>query len=385
MRRGICKLNYKNREDHKKMKKMDQRQPKYFQLMTDLKEKMSKGEILPGDKLPSENELSAAYQISRQTVRKALSILENEGYIYAVHGKGTFCKELVTHSGSSRNIAVVTTYLSDYIFPRVIQGIDEVLTREGYSIILKNTKNSRSREALCLEELLQKDIEGIIIEPSKSHIYCRHTELYKRFEDHDIPYVFIQGCFDQLKDKPKVLIDDCKGGYLITKYLLDTGHRNIAGVFKSDDMQGQNRHRGYVKALHEAGIAYDPEKVIWFYTEDRKVHPYEGVIKLIREQPEIDGIVCYNDQIAIPVIQALQTSGKHVPEDISVTGFDHSYMAAGEGLQLTTIVHPQEKLGEMAAELLLSLIRHEETPENGQILIEPELVIGNSCRNRIVD
>ena len=146
------------------------KQLKYFQLMEDLKEKILSGEIQAGDKLPSENELSKEYAISRQTVRKALQILQNMGYIYAEHGRGTFCSELVRHTHTSKNIAVVTTYLSDYIFPRVIAGIDSVLTAQGYSIILKNTRNSRSMEAKCLEELLQKDIDGVIIEPSKSQI-----------------------------------------------------------------------------------------------------------------------------------------------------------------------------------------------------------------------
>ena len=76
------------------------------------------------------------YQVSRQTVRKALAILQNEGYIYAEHGRGTFCSEMMRHAHPSKNIAVVTTYLSDYIFPRVIQGIDDVLTGAGYSIVL---------------------------------------------------------------------------------------------------------------------------------------------------------------------------------------------------------------------------------------------------------
>ena len=101
---------------------------KYSKLMEDLREKMVSGEIQAGDRLPSENELSAQYQVSRQTVRKALSVLQNEGYIYAEHGRGTFCSERVLHTGHSHNIAVVTTYLSDYIFPRVIGGIDKVLT-----------------------------------------------------------------------------------------------------------------------------------------------------------------------------------------------------------------------------------------------------------------
>lgn len=86
------------------------------------------------------NTLSAQYQVSRQTVRKALAILQNEGYIYAEHGRGTFCSEMMRHAHPSKNIAVVTTYLSDYIFPRVIQGIDDVLTGAGYSIVLKIQK-----------------------------------------------------------------------------------------------------------------------------------------------------------------------------------------------------------------------------------------------------
>lgn len=230
--------------------------------MEDLKKQIISGNIQIGEKLPSENELSARYQVSRQTVRKALSILENAGYIYAEHGRGTFCSDLVRHSGRSKNIAVVTTYLSDYIFPRVIKGIDSVLTEAGYSIILKNTKNSISQEAKCLEELLQKDIDGLIIEPSKSQIYCRHLNLYQKLDDYHIPYVFIQGCFSKMREKPQVLMDDCKGGYLITKYLIETGHKDIAGIFKADDIQGQNRHKGYAMALQEAGMRYDPDKVL---------------------------------------------------------------------------------------------------------------------------
>ncbi len=360
-----------------------QKELKYCKLMDDLKEKILCGQLRSGDRLPSENELSDQYQVSRQTVRKALSILENDGFIYAEHGRGTFCSGLLRHIGNSKNIAVITTYLSDYIFPRVIGGIDSVLTKEGYSILLKNTRNSRSQEARYLEELLSKDIDGIIIEPSKSQIYCKHINLYQTLDEYKIPYVFIQGCFSQLDDKPYVLMDDCKGGYLITKYLIDTGHKNIVGVFKSDDIQGQNRHKGYVLALQEAGMSYDPDKVVWFYTEDRKVHPYESIRKMVKEKKPMDAIVCYNDQIAVKVIQALEDSGVKVPEEVSVTGYDHSHMAYRTGMHLTTIVHPQEKLGEIAAELLLDLIRngnHLEREKN--IWIEPEIVIGNSCKVR---
>lgn len=358
-------------------------QLKYSQLMEDLKEKILSGQVHPGDKLPSENTLAKEYGVSRQTVRKALEVLENQGYIYAEHGRGTFCSELVRHTHTSRNIAVVTTYLADYIFPRVIQGIDDVLTGNGYSIILKNTRNSRSNEAKCLEELLKKDIDGVIIEPSKSQIYCSHTALYQKLDEYRIPYVFIQGCFEQMSDKPAILMDDCRGGYLITKYLIDQGHEHILGVFKADDSQGINRHKGYVRALQEAGIPYEPDNIVWYYTEDRSMHPYGRICQIVQSGRKMDGVVCYNDQVAVKVLHALQESGKKVPRDVSVTGYDNYYIANTGGIQLTTIAHPQEKLGVMAAELLLSLIQKKEIKSQEQrIVIEPEIVVGNSCRAR---
>ena len=96
----------------------------------------------------------------------------------------------------------------------------------------------------------------------------------KKLDEFHIPYVFIQGTMEQLKDHPYVMMDDCKGGYLITKYLLETGHRQILGMFKADDRQGMERHRGYVRALQEYGVLYDPDRVIWFHTEDRAVKPF---------------------------------------------------------------------------------------------------------------
>ncbi|MEG0962387.1 MAG: GntR family transcriptional regulator [Lachnospiraceae bacterium] len=356
---------------------------KYSKLTEDLKQMILEGKLQAGNKIPSENQLAESYQVSRHTVRKALSILENEGYLYAVHGKGTYCSELVRHTKTSRNIAVVTTYLSDYIFPRVIQGIDEVMTEHGYSIILKNTRNSRQAEAKCLEELLQKDMEGLIIEPSKSEIFCRHTALYEKLDQYGIPYVFIQGCFEQMEDKPQVLMDDCKGGYLITKYLISLGHQRILGVFKADDTQGRERHRGYVKALQETGFLYHPEDVIWFHTEDRGIKPFVMLKEIVRRGILFDAVVCYNDQIAVEVMKALEECGKCVPNEVSVTGYDNSFIAQNYKIKLTTIAHPQEKLGEMAAQLLLKLIQNPNiTLEESKLIITPELIERESCQSR---
>lgn len=354
---------------------------KYFALMEMLRDEILSGRIKPGEKLPSENELAAEHHISRHTVRKALDILNQEGYIHAVHGKGTFCSERMGHMRQSHNIGVITTYISDYIFPRLIQGMDKVFSANGYSIILKNTGNSRQMERICLEDILKKDIDGLIIEPSKSELLCKHTSLYEKMDSFGIPYVFIQGVYEQMAERPHILMDDCQGGYLVTKYLLSLGHRSLLGIFKADDRQGRERHKGYVKALQEAGILYDPDRVIWFHTEDRGSKPFLMTVKLLDRHVPVDGIVCYNDQTAVKMIHTLKKRGIQVPGDISVTGYDNSSMSREEGFNLTTIAHPQEKLGEMAAELLLEQIRGvPETASHVQTLIEPELIVRGSCK-----
>ena len=90
----------------------DMGKSKYYIVMENLRQRMTSGKIKTGDKLPSENELVKEFEVSRHTVRKALSILENEGYVEALHGKGTYCTERIKHRESSHNIAVVTTYIS---------------------------------------------------------------------------------------------------------------------------------------------------------------------------------------------------------------------------------------------------------------------------------
>lgn len=354
---------------------------KYNKLIDDIKIQIKQKKYQPGDRLPSENAFAKEYEISRQTIRKALKVLEDEGYIFAVHGKGTFVSERVRHTKQSKNIAVITTYLSDYIFPRVIQGIDKVFSENGYSIILKTTGNSQTAEARCIEELLSKDIDGLIIEPSRSQIYCKHLSLFEQMDEYSIPYLFIQGYFEELSDIPGVFVDDEKGGYLITNYLISRGCKDIYGVFKVDDVQGINRHKGYVRALQEHGILYNPDKVIWFHTEDREVKPREVIGSLVKKGIKMDAVVCYNDQIAVEVIRTFQAYGTKVPNEVSVTGFDNSLPSKNNIVPITTVSHPQELLGQKAAELMLQMIKGEKIEKyKSHIIMEPKIIVRNSTK-----
>ena len=192
----------------------------------------------------------------------------------------------------------------------------------------------------------------------------------------------MQGVYHGMEDVPYVILDDEKGGYQITKHLIELGHTRIAGIFKADDRQGLNRHNGYVRALKEAGIWYDPSLIIWFHTEDARALPREMIAELA-EREQVDGIVCYNDMTAITVINVLEEKKFNVPEDISVTGFDDSDFASNFKVPLTTMRHPQRGLGETAAELLVKLMKGEKPKEDKlHIVMESELIVRESTKQR---
>lgn len=361
------------------MQKSDN-QAKYYKLMGYIKEEIIMGRIKPGDQIPSENTLAEKLSLSRHTVRKAISMLVNEGYLYTEHGRGTYCTDRSRKRVDSRNVGVITTYISEYIFPKVIQGIDSVLSGSGYSIMLKNTNNDTNKEARCLEDMLQKNVEGLIIEPTKSALFSNNLKFYEALDNHHIPYIFIHGCYQQLEEKSCVLLDDAKGMYSIVEYLAGLGHKKIVGIFKADDTQGLERHKGYAKALSDAGVTYNPDNIIWFHTEDQNVKPYNEIKRYLEEKRDIDAIACYNDQIAFKVFELLNSFGVRVPEDISITGFDDSYFSSNCPVKITTVSHPKEKLGGLAAELLLQMIKDNTFLKSpARKVIVPELIVKESC------
>jgi GntR family transcriptional regulator of arabinose operon len=365
------------------MMKNGNSQAKYYKLMEFLKKEILMGRIKPGEQIPSENILCKEHSLSRHTVRKAISMLINEGYLYTEHGKGTYCVDRQNIRRDSKNIGVITTYISEYIFPKVIQGIDRVLSGNGYSIILKNTNNSIESEAYCLEDVLGKNVDGLIVEPTKSALFSKNLKFYEALDKHNIPYIFIHGYYQQLGDRSRVVLDDAQGIFSVVEYLTKLGHKNIVGIFKADDIQGIDRHRGFARGLSEAGLLYDPDNVVWYHTEDKEIKPYTVIRQMIEAKKKVDAIVCYNDEIAYKIIEMLGRIGIGVPGDISVTGFDDSYFSGNCPVKITTVSHPKDLLGEEAARILLQMLKNDNCRNNPiQKTIIPELIVKDSCIKR---
>ncbi len=176
-----------------------------------------------------------------------------------------------------------------------------------------------------------------------------------------------------------IRMDDEKGGYLAANYLLELGHRRIAGIFKIDDLQGVRRKQGFLSALAEFGVEINQELIGDYVTEQKSYYPYQFTKALLEKELKPTAILCYNDQNALQVIEAIRDAHLQVPEDLSVIGYDDSHLAVASEIKLTTIKHPKIEMGKQAACLLLDMLSGKiQKPE---LVYEPELVIRNSCRS----
>ena len=337
-----------------------------------------------GEKLPSEHELMDQFNVSRNTIRQAFAELTSAGLIYKEQGKGTFSKYVPKNRNETKIVAVISTYISDYIFPEIIFGIEEVLSAEGYSMLLANTNNNKDKETQILKNIIRNEVVGLIGEPTLSAQENINLPLFNDLKQKNIQTVFINACYPDVASA-SVLLDDEKAGIIATDYLLQLGHTRIAGIFKKDDIQGLKRRTGYLSALNQHGIPAEPALIVEYDTANEYFQPYKLAKSLLRQENRPTAFVCYNDNIALMVIQAVKDCGLAVPGDISIVGFDDSKKAVETDIKLTTVVHPKVEMGRRAAALMIELLDHQEEAlrnsiEPTQIVFEPELIVRSSCQ-----
>ncbi|NCC75829.1 MAG: GntR family transcriptional regulator [Clostridia bacterium] len=339
---------------------------------------LTQGVVGFGEKLPSEHSLMEQFNVSRNTIRQAFAELTSLGLIYKEQGRGTFSKYVPKNRNEKRIVAVMTTYISDYIFPDIILGIEEVLSAEGYSMLLSNTNNNKEKETQLLKNIIAHDVCGLIIEPTRSALSNINQPLFDELREKGTKIVFINATYPDLP-AASVLLDDERGGFIATEYLLQLGHKRIAGIFIKDDVQGIKRRKGFEAALRQYEVAADPNLVLEYETSNQTLQPYLLAKSLLRQPNRPTAIFCYNDQIASMVMTAARDCDLQVPHDLSVVGFDDSQKALASDVKLTSVVHPKIEMGRRAAGFMIDML--DNGSDNPQILYRPELVVRDSCKN----
>ncbi|HRX58298.1 MAG TPA: GntR family transcriptional regulator [Eubacteriales bacterium] len=334
-------------------------QKKYIQLYSRITAAISDGIYTAGDKLPTELELADRYGVSRQTVRQALEKLERDGLISKIQGSGSYISSAAEGIKKTMRIAVITTYISTYIFPYILRGIEETSSHHNYSMQLMATNNSIAKERDILQNLSKNTVDGIIVEGTKTALPNPNLSFYRELAGKNIPFVFFNGYYPDLLNEPGynityVVTDDYGGAFDATTELIRLGHRSIGGIFKSDDIQGIRRFSGYIDALTGANLRVNDDDILWFSTENKSSIALQlGNSGLLSD---CTAIICYNDEIALQLLAYLEKNPGGVT---AVRSFDGTFVPRQEGIDFKSFGHPKEKLGRLTAERIIAMIEGE--------------------------
>jgi DNA-binding LacI/PurR family transcriptional regulator len=261
-------------------------------------------------------------------------------------------------SRRSRTIGVLLNDLHNPFFAEITDGIEEVAGRHDYRILLSTGGRRRLREEAALEALLEYRVDGAILVSTM----LGSTEVNRTAAA--TPVVAVSRTF-RSPAVDSVLTDDVYGAQLAVTYLIELGHRRIAHIDGGSNPSGPPRRRGYRQAMEAAGLK--PLIVPGDFTETAGAKAAEQLLTF-GERPT--AVLAANDLAAAGAMDRLEEAGLSVPGDISIVGYDNTFLAALGHVALTTVNQPRQEMGRLAMKALLErieggrteAIRHVTTP-----------------------
>ena len=250
--------------------------------------------------------------------------------------------------GRTLSIGVVTQAIDSPFYGGALRGIEDVLTRAGYSPLFTSGRWNAAAEARCIGALRARRVDGLII------LTGRLSDAALAAHASELPVV-VTGRNCKAPGLCALSFDNFEGARLAAQHLLDLGHRRIA--FISGDPRhpdAKERLRGYRSALEAAGVAHAPALVMpGDYTENSGLVAVE---RLLESREPFSAILAANDQMAFGAALALHRRRLRVPDDVSLVGFDDLASAVYSTPPLSTVHHPVYELGQLAAQAMLQML-----------------------------
>ena len=308
-------------------------------------------------KLPTEQELCRRYQVSRQTIRMALNLLEQKGLIVSQQGSGSYITGLSARP-QGNVIGILVSNDQEYIYPGVLHTIRTTLSKNGFSCQVFTTDNCVSREREILLELLKNPLRGMIAEGCRSALPNPNLDLYRKLMKKGCQIVFLYNYYPPLSGCLYIKDDNYSGSALLVRHLASQGHTAIGGIFKGDDMQGIERYQGYVEAMRDLSLPFSDNQVCWYGSRELDKLTRKKDTQFLKSMIEdslssCTAVICYNDFLAYYLVDELLLAGYQLPGGMAIAAFDNTYLSNSDILTVTTLSHKPHEMGTKAAEAVI--------------------------------
>ena len=296
-------------------------------------------------------------------------------------------KELDYHPNlAARSLATGRTYLVGLIVPdllhpffaEVAKSLSDVLKESGYYLIVSSSDEDPTLEEQEIKQLLSRRLDALVIASCLSTV-----ELFFRIEKQKTPYVLIDRSLPSLSAN-FVGVDDEAVGMLATQHLIEIGCKRIAHIRGPETSPGRQRLEGYKQALAQGGLRVREDYIIAARKGDVETSKRgtEAVEQLLKLNPKPDAIFCFNDPLAMAVMNCVLDHGLRIPEDIAVIGCGNLHYDNSLRVPLSSVGQHSRRIGEEAGRLTLKLLNAKVPPKPEKVILRPELVVRASTARR---
>ena len=283
-------------------------------------------------------------------------------------------RALVT--GRTYTAGLIVPDLVHPFFAEVATGLSNTLRRKNYCLLISSSQGDPELERQEIKWLLSRRLDALVIASTQWTV-----ESFRRIEEQKTPYILIDRAFLGLPAN-FVGVDDIRMGRMATEHLIAAGCRRIAHIRGAATSTAVGRLEGYSQALSQRDLTPFQGYVVTGRSADADSWSSgnEAMKKLLGLTPPPDGVFCYNDPIAIGVIDAILDAGLRVPQDVAVIGCGNLHFDKSLRVPLSSVDQQSTAIGERAGKLLLSVLEAKAAPQPKSIMLEPRLVQRESTR-----
>jgi len=315
--------------------------------------------------------LNGIYDHTKEETRnRVLQVIKDFDYRPNALAKGL-------KSSRTNVIGIVLSNLKNPFWSTVLEGVEDVCRDSGFNLMICNSDEEPEMEEQYIREFQTRRVDGIVINPT-----VRNPILYQKLLEQNYPLVAINRRIPDICIH-NIVVDNRKGASLAVHHLIHNGRKKIAVfVYKNLNVSTwQERVEGYCSAMLESG--FTEEDLIIQETDQLSGSTKETTLKFLRDHPDVDAIFSTNNMMTLEVIEAIKELKLQIPKDIAIVGYDETIWSKHLDPPLTTIKQPSYEMGKIAAQLLIKTIVAKRKPKPGTIVLEPQLIIRNSCGSQI--